>query len=142
MRKTNNKEKTTGDTKNKTTSVQSCQLSRGAVNARHIATTGKTADNTRVNILLSFAISALVSSFFLPFWPSLFCLIGSIFCGGYIARMMFRKRINLLANVRDHRWLPVARLMPASDSESASGLLRVAIRCIALFDIMIYSSIH
>jgi len=43
----------------------------------------------------------------------------------------FEKGFNL-SNVRDHRWLPVARLMPSERSESASGVPRVAIRCIAL----------
>jgi len=42
----------------------------------------------------------------------------------------------MFANVRDHRWLPVARPMPASDSEHASGVPRVAIRWIALLAIL------
>jgi len=37
------------------------------------------------------------------------------------------------ANVRDHRWLPVARLLPKrSEAESAGGVTRVGIRWIAL----------
>jgi len=39
----------------------------------------------------------------------------------------------LFPNVRDHRWLPVARPMHSERNESASGVQRVAIRCIALF---------
>jgi hypothetical protein len=42
----------------------------------------------------------------------------------------------IFPNVRDHRWLPVARLMAGSDSDQASGVTRVAIRCIALFGIL------
>jgi hypothetical protein len=36
-------------------------------------------------------------------------------------------------NVRDHRWVAVARPMAGSDSDPASGVTRVAIRWIALF---------
>jgi hypothetical protein len=45
---------------------------------------------------------------------------------------------HFLENVRDHRWLPVARPMPSERSESASGVQRVAIRCIALFGIIFF----
>jgi hypothetical protein len=42
------------------------------------------------------------------------------------------------ANVLDHRWLLVARLLPKrSEAESAGGVTRVAIRWIALFDFII-----
>ena len=37
------------------------------------------------------------------------------------------------ANVRDHRWLPVARLVPGEERAQAQGVTRVAIRWIALF---------
>ena len=43
-----------------------------------------------------------------------------------------------VANVRDHRWLPVARPMAGSDSDQASGVTRVAIRWIALLAIALY----
>jgi hypothetical protein len=32
------------------------------------------------------------------------------------------------ANVRDHRWLPVARLVPGEERAQAEGVTRVAIR--------------
>ena len=38
------------------------------------------------------------------------------------------------ANVRDHRWLPVARSMPGEERAQAWSVTRVAIRWIALFD--------
>ena len=37
-----------------------------------------------------------------------------------------------IANVRDHRWLPVARPMPGEERTQAWGVTRVAIRWIAL----------
>jgi hypothetical protein len=40
-----------------------------------------------------------------------------------------------LPNVRDHRWLPVARLVPGEERAQARGVTRVAIRWIALFDL-------
>jgi len=48
----------------------------------------------------------------------------------------------VLANVRDHRWLPVARPMPSERSESASGVPRVAIRWIALFGIFVFVALQ
>jgi hypothetical protein len=38
----------------------------------------------------------------------------------------------IFPNVRDHRWLPVARLLPGEERTQAGGVTRVAIRWIAL----------
>jgi hypothetical protein len=43
------------------------------------------------------------------------------------------QKIIFFANVRDHRWLPVARLVPGEERAQARGVTRVAIRWIALF---------
>jgi hypothetical protein len=43
-------------------------------------------------------------------------------------------------NVRDHRWLPVARLLlRRSEAESAGGVTRVAISVIALLGVIFIS---
>jgi hypothetical protein len=41
-------------------------------------------------------------------------------------------------NVRDHRWLPVARSMPGEERAQAWSVTRVAIRCIALFALFLF----
>jgi hypothetical protein len=43
------------------------------------------------------------------------------------------RKLYFFANVRDHRWLPVARLVPGEERAQARGVTRVAIRWIALF---------
>jgi hypothetical protein len=45
-----------------------------------------------------------------------------------------------LPNVRDHRWLPVARPMPGEERTQAWGVTRVAIRWIALFGLFSFLS--
>ena len=47
--------------------------------------------------------------------------------------MAEQKAFIFFANVRDHRWLPVARLVPGEERTQARGVTRVAIRWIALF---------
>jgi hypothetical protein len=44
----------------------------------------------------------------------------------------------IFPNVRDHRWLPVARLLPGEERAQAGGVTRVAIRWIALFGFLFY----
>jgi hypothetical protein len=46
------------------------------------------------------------------------------------------------ANVRDHRWLPMARLLPGDERAQAGGVTRVAIRWIALFGYFIDTLAH
>ncbi len=47
--------------------------------------------------------------------------------------------LNSSPNVRDHRPLAVARLMAGSDSDQASGVTRVVVRCIALLAVYFYT---
>jgi hypothetical protein len=47
------------------------------------------------------------------------------------------EKIIFFANVRDHRWLPVARLVPGEERAQARGVTRVAIRWIALFGLFV-----
>jgi hypothetical protein len=45
-----------------------------------------------------------------------------------------------LPNVRDQRWLPVARLLPGEERAQAGGVTRVALRWIALFGLFSFLS--
>lgn len=46
------------------------------------------------------------------------------------------------ANVRNHRWLPMARLLPGDERAQAGGVTRVANRWIALFVYFIDTLAH
>jgi hypothetical protein len=46
----------------------------------------------------------------------------------------------LFANVRDHRWLPVARSMPGGERAQAWSVTRAAIRWIALLGLFSFLS--
>jgi len=66
--------------------------------------------------------------------------IGHLFNPGHLSQSQRTRSANILANVRDHRWLPVARLLPKrSEAESAGGVTRVAIRWIALLAFLLFS---
>ncbi|MFM8715664.1 MAG: hypothetical protein ACKOHM_03610 [Spartobacteria bacterium] len=47
----------------------------------------------------------------------------------------------LFPNVRDHRWLPVARSMPGEEQAQAWSVTRGAIRWVALFAFIFDSSV-
>ena len=47
-----------------------------------------------------------------------------------------------LQNVRDHRWLPMARLPPGDERAQAGGVTRVAIRWIALLGYFIDTLVY
>jgi hypothetical protein len=58
---------------------------------------------------------------------------GNIGCHRMSISGVIHGRKYIFANVRDHRWLPVARPMPGEERTQAWGVTRVAIRWIALF---------
>jgi hypothetical protein len=49
------------------------------------------------------------------------------------ARIALAHEIIFSANVRDHRWLPVARSVPGEERAQERSVTRIAIRWIALF---------
>jgi hypothetical protein len=50
-----------------------------------------------------------------------------------------RGNICFFANVRGHRWLPVARSMPGEERAQARGVTRVVIRWIALLGYFLFA---